>query len=245
MPETPAYLRIVAELRAQITDGTLAPGAKLPTEAQLRQRFDVSTTVVKNALGILQSEGLIEGRRGSGNYVREVRRITRNVMARAFRTRSPFAEDAEQAGTRPTWEHDSQHTRADRAVAARLGIEPGDPVMCTRYRFFADGEPVQLSVSWEPLAVTGGTDVEWPEDGAAVGVVPRMDRIGVRIDEFEERVTSRPATGEEIEALNLSPRGAYVLVVARTYLAGGAPVETADIVFPGHRYEFVYRVPVD
>jgi hypothetical protein len=64
--------------------------------------------------------------------------------------------------------------------------------MRTDYRFIADAAPVQLSTSWEPLSITGGTDVEWPEDGAAVGVVARMDRIGRRIDEFVERVTARP-----------------------------------------------------
>jgi GntR family transcriptional regulator len=117
--------------------------------------------------------------------------------------------------------------------------------MRTAYRFLADGEPIQLSTSWEPLAITGGTPVEWPEAGAAVGVVSRMDSIGVRVDEFVERVTARPATTQEREALGLPARGANLLAIERTYLAGGVPVETADIVFPGDRYELVYRVPVD
>jgi GntR family transcriptional regulator len=36
-----------------------------------------------------------------------------------------------------------------------------------------------------------------------------------------------------------------VLAVTRTYLAGGVPVETADLVFPSDRYELTYRIPVD
>jgi DNA-binding GntR family transcriptional regulator len=39
--------------------------------------------------------------------------------------------------------------------------------------------------------------------------------------------------------------GAPVLAIARTYYAGAVPVETADIVIGGDRYELVYRVPVD
>ncbi|MEO3817276.1 UTRA domain-containing protein [Plantactinospora sp. B24E8] len=73
----------------------------------------------------------------------------------------------------------------------------------------------------------------------------QFDAIGVRIDEFAERVTARAADTHEIERLALPSRGSYVLVVERTYYAAGRPVETADIVFPGDRYELLYRVPVE
>ncbi|WP_460662472.1 hypothetical protein [Kribbella swartbergensis] len=40
---------------------------------------------------------------------------------------------------------------ASKAIADRLNIQQGDPVMRTSYRFMADGEPVMLSTSFEPL----------------------------------------------------------------------------------------------
>jgi len=245
----PAYLRIAAELRARITGGDLAPGAKLPSESQLMQHYGVSRTVAKWAVALLKGQGLVEGRRGSGVYVRRVGRLVRESHGRSLRTgagpTSPFARDAARAGRRAHWEHESRHATADARIAARLAVEPGTPVMHTGYRFLADDEPIQLSESWEPLSITGGTPVEWPERGTAVGVVARMDAIGVRIDEFVERVTARPAFPTELTALALPRGGAYVLVVERTYYVAGSPVETADIVFPGDRYELVYRVPVD
>jgi GntR family transcriptional regulator len=158
---------------------------------------------------------------------------------------SPFARDAARSGHRGTWEHDSRHDIADELIAARLGVDPGTPVMRTAYRFLADGEPIQLSTSYEPLHLTAGTPVEWPEDGAAVGVVARFDAIGIRIDEFVERINVRSALADEIERLGLPVRAAFVQVIERTYYAAGTPVEAADIVLPGGRYELVYRVPVD
>ena len=247
--QEPAYLRIAAELRARISGGDLAPGAKLPSESQLMRQYGVSRTVAKWAVAVLKGQGLVEGRRGSGVYVRRVARLVRESHGRSLRTgqgpTSPFARDAARAGRRARWEHESRHATADARIAARLAIEPGAPVMHTRYRFLADDEPIQVSESWEPLAITGGTTVEWPESGAVAGVVARMDTIGVRIDEFTERVTARPALPDESAALALPRGGAYVLVVERTYHVAGSPVETADIVFPGDRYELVYRVPVD
>ncbi len=143
-----------------------------------------------------------------------------------------------------TWEHDSRYEQADERTAARLGVEPGAPVMRTSYRFLADGEPIQLSVSYEPLAVTQGTPVEWPEDSDIKGVVARMDTIGVRVDEVVERVSLRSATADEVEALNL-PARTFVHTIERTYTASGTPVETADIVLPGGRYDLVYRLPIE
>ncbi|MFI7205348.1 GntR family transcriptional regulator [Micromonospora aurantiaca (nom. illeg.)] len=248
MSNTPAYLAIAADLRAAILSGELPAGAKLPSESGLMRQYDVSRTVAKWAIAVLKGEGIVEGRAGSGVYVRDTTRLVRHAPGRDVRSgdgpTSPFARDAADAGQQGTWEHDSRHEKADERIAARLGVEPGAPVMRTSYRFLADGEPTQLSVSYEPLAVTEGTPVEWPEDGSVKGVVARMDTIGVRVDEVVECVSLRSATAEEVEALNL-PARTFVHTIERTYTAGGTPVETADIVLPGGRYELVYRLPID
>jgi DNA-binding GntR family transcriptional regulator len=250
MPEAVhAYIRIAADLRAAIASGALQPGDKLPSETQLMKQYGVSRTVAKWAISDLKAQGLVEGRKGSGVYVRRVRRLLRYGHARDQRTApgstSPFARDAARAGHRGSWQHHSERTSADVATARRLGVEPGAPVMSTRYVFLADGEPIQLSWSREPLSLTAGTPIEWPEDGGPAGVVARFDLIGVRIDMTLEHVTARSATPNEIELLRLPTRGSFVLVVERTYLAGDLPVETADIIFPSDRYELVYRTPLD
>ncbi|MEU6021782.1 GntR family transcriptional regulator [Micromonospora sp. NPDC047134] len=248
--EPPDYQRIVDDLRSRILSGGLAPGDKLPTEKELQQRWGYSTTIIKHALTLLRSEGLIEGRRGSGNYVRDRTQLVRRAHSRDMRRRlgstSPFARDSEAAGRRPTWESESARIPAPPHIAERLGIQPDDTVMHTRYRYLADDNPIQLADSYEPIAVTGGTPVEYPERGPVIGVVAWMDFIGVPIDRFVEEVTTRPAMPEEITALDLDPRGGrWVIAIERTYYAGPAAVETADIVFPGDRYRLVYEMPVD
>lgn len=54
---------------------------------------------------------------------------------------------------------------ASAKIATRLGIAEGELCVRTTYEFLADGKPVQLSTSWEPYAVTGGTLVVLPEGG--------------------------------------------------------------------------------
>ncbi|MCZ7438128.1 GntR family transcriptional regulator [Micromonospora sp. WMMC241] len=248
MPTPPAYLTIAADLRAAILSGELPAGAKLPSESGLMRQYEVSRTVAKWAIAVLKGEGIVEGRAGSGVYVRNTTRLVRHAQARDLRAEqgptSPFARDAARAGQQGTWEHESRRDQADERIAARLGVGPGAPVMRTAYRFLSDGEPIQLSTSYEPLALTEGTPVEWPEEGAAVGVVARMDTIGVRVDEVVERVSLRAATAEEVDALSL-PTRSFVHSIERTYTAAGKPVETADIALPGGRYDLVYRIPID
>ncbi|GAA3519001.1 DNA-binding GntR family transcriptional regulator [Streptosporangium album] len=67
----PAYLQIVDELRGQIRTGTLTPGTALPSIAQLGERFDVSASVVKAAISVLRTEGLVIGQQGKGVFVRD------------------------------------------------------------------------------------------------------------------------------------------------------------------------------
>ncbi len=61
---------IVASLSGDIRDGALKPGDKLPTESALVERFDVSRTVVREAISRLQASGLVETRHGIGTFVK-------------------------------------------------------------------------------------------------------------------------------------------------------------------------------
>ena len=61
-----AYEHVVEPIRRMITLGEVLPGEHLPTERVLAESFQVSRVTVREALRILQGEGLIESRRGPG-----------------------------------------------------------------------------------------------------------------------------------------------------------------------------------
>src|ERR1700721_2601199 len=71
-PPHPVYLRVLADLRAQIRDGVLPPGARVPSRNAIIARYGVGETAAKHALQVLAAEGLIEARAGSGSYVRRL-----------------------------------------------------------------------------------------------------------------------------------------------------------------------------
>ena len=62
----PAYAAVVERIQRALTLGLLVPGDRLPAERALSQGMGVSRVTVREALRVLQGEGLLATRRGSG-----------------------------------------------------------------------------------------------------------------------------------------------------------------------------------
>jgi GntR family transcriptional regulator/MocR family aminotransferase len=59
-------------LRAEILNGRITPGSRLPASRELARQYQLSRGTILSALDELQSEGYLEGRRGSGTYVAKI-----------------------------------------------------------------------------------------------------------------------------------------------------------------------------
>ncbi|WP_409187903.1 GntR family transcriptional regulator [Bradyrhizobium sp. RDM4] len=64
------YRQVEAILRSRMADGQLQPGDRLPGEAAIRAEFGVSRATVRQALDILQSDGLIDRHPGRGTFIK-------------------------------------------------------------------------------------------------------------------------------------------------------------------------------
>ncbi|MFE3499601.1 GntR family transcriptional regulator [Kitasatospora sp. NPDC059160] len=241
----PAYLRLADALRAEIVSGDRAPGSRIPSIAELCRDHGLSEQPVRQALRVLTAEGLIEGRPGSGTYVRVRPVPARMARGRYQVTGSPFAAESRARGVEPSWSCDSQKTYATASLALRLGIAEGDPVMQSQHLFRADGAPAQLATSWEPMAVIGGTAVVLPEMGpmAGLGVVARMAGVGIAVTRVAEDVSARPVLEIEADPLGI-PLGSTVLAIERTHWAGELAVETADIVLAADHFRLSYEIDI-
>ncbi|OII67471.1 GntR family transcriptional regulator [Streptomyces sp. CC77] len=249
MPEQPPYLRIADVLRRRITEGEWRPGDRLPSRAQLATECGVGDNVVRRAQELLITQGVLEGRAGSGTYVAEPRQRVRIVRSqiREQQGGSPFRADMAALGRRGDWESRTEaKVPAPANIAQRLGIAEGDLCVRTSYEFLADGKPVQLSTSWEPYELTAGTLIVLPEAGphAGKGVVARMAEISITVTRAVEQPEPGHATAGEAALLGV-PKGALVTRLQRTYYdADGRAVETADIVLPTSLCQVVYEIAI-
>ncbi|WP_299258243.1 FadR/GntR family transcriptional regulator [uncultured Kushneria sp.] len=68
--------RIANALTRAIHTGELHAGQRLPTEAALGERHEVSRSVVREAISMLRNAGLVVSRRGSGSFVADEPRVS-------------------------------------------------------------------------------------------------------------------------------------------------------------------------
>jgi len=61
-------IEVMESLAGSIRSGAIKPGEKLPTESEIVARFDVSRTVVREAISRLQANRLVETRHGVGTF---------------------------------------------------------------------------------------------------------------------------------------------------------------------------------
>ena len=142
----PIYVRLSAALRGAIERAELEPGTQLPPERALAQELGLSRTTVVNAYGRLAEDGWIEGRQGSGTFVRRgAARGTPSAQEReivgAFRRNMVFRGLLEDPGS--TVEFLGAHLHAapevERALDATVRLEGAE--LCASHGYLPFGLP--------------------------------------------------------------------------------------------------------
>ncbi|MFA9379014.1 MAG: GntR family transcriptional regulator [Lachnotalea sp.] len=82
MKQQPKYMKIVEWVKSRVESGSIKPGEKLNSENELTEMFELSRQTVRHAISILEKDGIIEKRQGSGTYISNVfnRKRMENTM---------------------------------------------------------------------------------------------------------------------------------------------------------------------
>ena len=133
------YKQIADQLREAVARGRLHEGEQLPSETQLMEHYGVARMTVRNALRILQDEGLATAEHGRGVYVRArppVRRLASDRFAQRHRKegKAAFTVESEQVGATPLVDMIKvTEARPPVEIADRLGL-PDDARTVVRSR---------------------------------------------------------------------------------------------------------------
>ncbi|MGW0362542.1 GntR family transcriptional regulator [Streptomyces sp. NPDC002990] len=241
----PKYQRIAAALKAAIESGQYGAGKRLPGENDLMSTYGVARMTARQALGVLQSEGLAEARKGAGVFVREFRvGIRRRGIQR-------LSVEVWGAGG-SIWGADGKghdpevdflgvtEGAAPQAVAGVLGLTDGAPACVRRRRFLLDGKPVMLATSYLDAALVAGTPIVQPDTGPG-GIYARLADLGQRPVRFREEIRSRMPGSEEAGQLGLTAGTPVVLVSRTAFTAQGKAVEVNQMVLDASAYVLEYE----
>ena len=126
----PAYRWLYDALRAEILEGRLRPGARLPGTRDLAGQYGLSRGTIVSAFEQLKSEGYVDGSVGSGTYVSKVLPDELLKVTRAVRTQAPAhgktKRRVSEYATRlpPSSVFDSRRPRAFRTDLPALDLFP-------------------------------------------------------------------------------------------------------------------------
>lgn len=84
------YQILADQLREELNRNSVQKGCKLPTEQELTRRYHLSRQTVRHALRLLEEEGLIQRRQGSGAYTTG---LTSNAPSRQIAVVVSFIDD--------------------------------------------------------------------------------------------------------------------------------------------------------
>lgn len=239
----PKYQRIADALRAAIRSGEYGPGDRLPGENDLMATYDVARMTARQALGVLQNEGLTEARKGAGVFVRAFRPLRRHGIQR-------LAQEQWGSG-RSIWSTDSEDRElvvdqvevheepASDAIAAALGVPDESLVWVRSRRFVLDGKPVLFATSYLPSDVVADSAITRSDTGPG-GTYARLAELGHKPVHFREEVRCRMPSADEAERLALFT-GTPVIQIVRTAFAGdGRAVEVNEMTLDSASYVLEY-----
>ncbi|MDI3420868.1 GntR family transcriptional regulator [Streptomyces luteolus] len=223
---------IAADLRQQITSGRIRPSERLPSEADLADRYKVSTLTLRHALAVLQGEGLVEKIHGKGNFVRRPLRKTMYVGGWGILDPWMAAEPVLRVTVR------SNTVEAQAHLATLLGVPTGSPLAeftCLSY----EGEsPHGLARIYLPrdLAPAGVLD----DNSASRQTAARFAQLGPTPAAVRETVCARPPTTVEASSLRLATASVVLSITRISTDSAGRIVEAALLTFPGDRIDAVF-----
>lgn len=229
--QRPEYLRIAAELRNAIANGTYAPGAQLPTLPALAQQYRVSDTTVRNAIRVLRQEGLVESRSRAGTRVRE-RPTVHRIAADRYRPRpadaTPFTVDQGTEWSEYHLGKRFERLTATEELAALFETEPGEQLLARHFVFHDKGVPSQMSTSYVRWSDVAGTPIADPiNEPWPGGTIAQLATVGVVVARVEESFSAAMPTGTEVETLAIGPGIPVLRWTRRMFTADGRVAEVA------------------
>lgn len=218
----------------------MSSGERLSAETALAERFKVSLPTIRQAVGVLRAQGVVESKHGIGTFVRQDHRS----RCRYGRARSDgrlltshLRHDIVYAGPE----------QVPATIAEAMGVSEGTEVI-TRRRVLYDKNtdtPEEIGASYLPADIARGTYLEKRE------VVPKAlflcveDLSCKRYHRARDQWIARSATPEETVTLGLT-QGAQVMHVIHTARAeDDAILEVSESIWPADRVTIIDEYRID
>lgn len=250
------FMQIADEIRGRIDDGDYREQTSLPRQAELAQEFDVNVNTVAAALKLLEREGRVQSRRSRGTVVLPKIPLQKigsdSYRSSEWTSGRPGGEELHPnrdaaAGAGPTEVTTVGTDSADEEMAARLGMVPGDDLVCrTSVVRDADGTVTQILKKYYSYGVAKGTLLMSEDEGPANRwrEFQVLTDVGFEPVTVDERLHARLADAHEAKTLESSVGEPVVEMRRRVYAANAFAIEYSVALYRASRFQWNYTFNV-
>lgn len=228
----PLWKRLAIQIRQDIASGQLTPGAQLPTEVQMSERFSVSRFTIRQALADLERQGLIRIEHGRGLFVAE------QAIPFILDSKTRFSENLrrlELQGHRQFLE--CYIEEAGEEVSEQLAIGRHDEVVVIKGLAIIEGRPAGLVHDCFPAQRFPGIDALLklnPSPTAALRAFGLEDYT-----RHSTRICSRMPTAAEAALLEIARTNPLIETRKTDVSPNGEPITFGIGSFRADRVQFI------
>lgn len=228
----PFYIQVIDYLTEYIDNNHLPPGHQLPGEADLCEAFDVSRTVIRQALQELEYKGLIYKEKGRGTFVAKPK-----IHEGLFQELTGFYQDMVAKGHHPVSEVLKQEkVLATKKVAAFLDLVPEAPVIQIDRVRFINQEPIVYVTTYLPFDLCPDLlEVDLTNQSLYAYIEREYGLVIANGKRFLEAVVANQL---EAKLLQIDVGAPLLLLNSVSYLSDGRPIEYFHAVHRGDRSRF-------
>lgn len=220
--------RIREHILTRIQDGSWPQGHKVPSEAEMMERFSASRMTVHRAVKELAAEGHLVRERGRGTFV--AKRVPRSELLNI----GDIAEEiAERGGTYFSEVMLLEREDATPLTAHIFGDENADNVARSRVVHNENGKPLQLEDRWVSLDVVP----DYLSVDLSRTTAYRYLMQAAPLQKAEHELTAVLPTPEQQEFLQVQANQPCLLLKRKTW-SGDRLVSYAELLYPASRYSF-------
>lgn len=225
----PRYHQIAQSLRERMGSGLLPPGTRMDNQRRLAQEFGVTLMTLRQALEVLERDGLIARRHGLGTFV-----ASRPVDYDILQLRTFAGDLSAQGEDVRTRFLRGQFEPADREVARALGLRPRQRVFALERLRLVGDRPTSFQGSYLTAAL--GEEVA----KADLRVTPLRQvlayKLGIEIATARETVSAVPLEARAARELGCRPGSPSFRSDRVSASADGTAVVYDRVYIPGDRF---------
>lgn len=232
----PLYYQVAKVLKERIEKGQLLPGHRIQPEFDLVEEFGVSRHTIREALSMLENEGLVYRQPGLGTFVQSKKYSYPLSFLRGF------TEQMEERGLVPSSQVISlERLMPDPFLRSTLALPEGSEVWDLRRLRLADSESVAFEIMILPVSIVPSLE---KEDLAQISMYRYVEeRVGCRIGGATQTIEAEIAPENVVRLLGVEGDALVLRMKNVTYLENGRPLCFVDCYYRADRYIFTVSVP--